>query len=810
MIDTQPKEMTMPKKIYFSMTTHPNMNYDRSLRSVIWEQFPKLYRIYLEYLWDNPPLKSHMQLPPQTLLSLKQCAPDVIELAQSIRAKGRLKFMGTFFSESIAQCQDGMSVLDAAELGCSIASEELQADLEGFFLQEIAYTPQLPYVINKLGVQWTIVRDWEDSLKPFWAEGLDGSRCIAVPLIEAAQRQRVRDSPDLLPDNALLVGHCDMEIPVTIKDLHELETYLRDECGFETEWCFVSDYLAKVGVDAVKRMTPCTNKPEGTTASPSFSRWCSDPLSMQVHAATLAAMEARRAACLAAFSRDPAAAQVTHLPMTRPYTTWEVENPWIYPEIVARFGASEGGQAAPFRRMAMLIAWACNSDARGWYPLLERRFERMDSFREATLDANSVIRACVKTDSDAASAPGLLAVNAHGLSAPAWRILRAQEQIALLDANGRDAVKLVRRDGDQWEHHVRLKVPEYSVRAFRKTQALRAPADEQPGDSVANGDLAASFADGVLTLSRSAEPPITLSLDPFRIYVKCLDKELREPEPEGDWRVSIIPGEFPRLIAGRQIDYHIHFRADYTLDAGRVFADWRFWFTYPTLVDSLDDFDAAGRKTDFEPGGLCAALATGAPGDVWYDAPFGVVRHPNSQESFVAPLTHAFASNKSGGAALNSRDGSQSFKVHAKAGRIGLCMGRSTTSGGRKKLLRWAGDTIDDFGCDTEWSKEFFYGELGHQFVVQPYVGDWRDLALPNLCRTLALGPRVLDCTNLCAKDARLAELEPANVRLAGLEPDTGRIVLCEMCGRETHYRLQIGDLERAGQIGPFGIVEVR
>ena len=802
------KEMTVSKKIYFAMTTHPNMNYDRSLRSVIWEQFPKLYRLYLKYLRDNPPLKSHMQLPPQTLLSLKQCAPDVIALAQSIRAEGRLKFMGTYFSESIAQCQDGMSVLDAAELGCTIASEELQADLEGFFLQEIAYTPQLPYVINRLGVQWTIVRDWDDSLKPFWAEGLDGSRCVAVPLAEVAQRQRVRDNPDLLPDNALLVGHCDMEIPDTIKDLHALEAYLRDECGFETEWCFVSDYLAEVGVDTVKHLTPCTNKPEGTAASPSFSRWCSDPLSMQVHAATLAAMEARRAACLTAFGQDPEDVLTIQVPVTRPYTTWEVENPWIYPELAARVGASEGGQASPFRRMAMLIAWGCNSDARGWYPLLERRFERVDSFREATLVADSVMRASLEVDQDSSS--GLVAVNAHGLSAPAWRVLRVQEPIALLDADGRDAVKLMRRDGDQWEHHVRLEVPEYSVRAFRKTPAPRVPAVEEPGDSVAGGDLAASFADGVLTLSRSAGPPMTLSLDPFRIYVKSRDKALRQPEPEGDWRVSIIPGEFPRLIVRRQIDYHIHFRAEYTLDEGRLFADWRFWFTYPTLVDSLDDFDAGGPKTDFAPGGLCAALTTGAPGDVWYDVPFGVVRHPNSQESFVAPLTHAFVSNGSDGAALISRDGSQSFKVHAKAGRIGLCMGKSTTGGGRRKLLHWSGDTIDDFGCDTEWYKEFFYGELRHQFVVQPFAGDWRDLALPNLCRALALGPRALDCTDLRARDARLAELEPASVRLVGLEPDADRIVLCEMCGRETRYRLRIGDLEHAGQIGPFGIVEIR
>ena len=803
------KEMMMAKKVYFSMTTHPNMNYDRSLRSVIWEAFPKLYRLYLNYLRDNPPLKSHMQLPPQTLLSLKQCGPDVIELAQAIRAEGRLKFMGTFFSESIAQCQDGMGVLDAAELGCGVASEELDAELEGFFLQEIAYTPQLPYVIDKLGVQWTIIRDWDDSLKPFWAEGLDGTRCVAVPMLEGSQRQRIREDPDILPDNALLITHCDMEIPVAIKRLHELEIYLREECGFETEWCFVSDYIERVGVDAVKRPTPCTNKPEGKASSPSYTRWCADHLSMQVHEATLAAMESRRTASMVCFGRElpvdvPA-------PPSRPHTTWEVENPWIYPELASKFDASQGSDLSPFRQMAMLIAWGCNSDGRGWYPLLERRFERTDSFHEATLLGDSLTRECLLSDApDTSSGPGVIAVNPHGLLATTWHTLRAPEKLSLLDANGADAVKLVGRAGNEWEHLVRLDVPAYSVSSLRKVPGTQSPAQEEPGSCVSNDALSASFADGALTISQSGRADMILGLDPFQIYVKCLDKELRDPRPEGDWRTSVIHGEFPRLLARRQIDYHIHFQAEYTLDRDRVFADWRFWFTYPTLVDALDDFDAGGPKTDFTPGGLCASLATGAPGDVWYDAPFGVVCHPNPEESFIAPLTHAFVAGESVGASMVSQSGSQSFKAHGAAGRVGICMGKSITSGGRRKLRHWAGDRIDDYGCDTEWYKEFFFGELQHRFVVQPFVGDWRDAALPNVCRTLAHGPRVLGSAAALTVDRQIAELTPANVRLAGLYPDTGRIVLCEMCGRPSDYRLRLGDTERTGRIGAFGIVEIQ
>ncbi|MBN2449064.1 MAG: hypothetical protein JXR77_01665 [Lentisphaeria bacterium] len=794
------------KTIYFSMTTHPNMNYDRSLRSVIWEQFPKLYRLYLDYMQEHPGLKSHMQLPPQTLLSLKQCAPDVIEQAQRLRAAGRLKFMGTFFSESIAQCQDGMSVLDAAELGCGIASAELGAELEGFFLQEVAYTPQLPYVINKLGVQWTIIRDWEDSLRPFWAEGLDGTRCVAVPLIEGAQRTAIRSHPDLLPDKALLITHCDMEIPVAIRVMHELQEFLEGTGRFETRWCFVSEYLAEVGVETVKRPTPCTNKPQDRTESPSLTRWCGDHLSMQLHRATLEAMEARRCACLAGFGTLLPRSAVPDLPAARPCTTWEVESPWLYPELVRDFAAGAGRPVSPYRQLAMLIAWGSNSDGRGWYPMLERRFERTDSFAEAELLADHLSRAACGGDGQRGN--GLLVVHPHGVREPAWTSIRTAEPLAFVDATGADAVQMVRRDGNRWEHLLRVDVEPYAAIGLTRERRPRRAAREEAGHEVSNGAFSAAFAEGVLRLASPGRREMTLGLDRFRLCLKSIDRELRDPQPEGDWRVTVIPGLFPRLIACRQIDYHVHFRAEYALDGDRLFADWRFHFTYPALIDSLDDFDAGGPKADFEPGGLCALLGTGTAGEVWYDVPFGVVRHPNPEVSFVPPLTHAFLAQPGGGVALVSQDGSQSFRVDASGGRLGLCMGRSITSGGRRKLQHWAGTAIDDYGCDTDWYKEFFHGELRHRFVVRLFGGDWREEALPNRCRALAHGPRWLESVALPDADRRLAELTPAQVRLAGLEPDTGRVVLCEMCGRETDYRLRLGDVERSGHLQPFGIAE--
>jgi len=800
----------MPKKVWFSMTTHPNMNYDRSLRSVIWREFPKLYRLYLNYVRNNPRIKTHMQLPPQTLLSLKQCAPDVIELAQELRAKGRLRFMGTFFSESIAQCQDGMSMLDAAELGCRIASGELGADLEGFFLQEIAYTPQLPYVIQKLGVQWVTVRDWEDALKPYFVEGLDGSRCVAVPLIEHPLRQRIRENPDIIPDNALLITHCDMEIPVAIKRMHELEVYLREKCGFETEWCFVGDYIQNVGVHAVKRLTPCTNKREDPPESPSFSRWCSDHLSMQVHDAALSAMEARRAACLAAFAQSSQRKADFHvdLPPARPWTTWEVENPWLYPELVELFGASHGRDASVFDQMAMLIAWGSNSDGRGWYPLLERRFERIDSFHEAQVIAHEIIRQSIPCENEP-DAARLTIINPHGIRAEVWHAFRFPRKVAVLDAEGRDAVACIRRDGNTWEHHLRFDAAPYTAAGFQIVRSSQSPARERPGSQIANERFRLRFEDGLLHVEGSDASALTVGMEPFQVFVKCLDTGLRPPQPEGDWRVSVISGVYPRLIACRQIDYHIHFRAEYTLDADRIFADWRFWFTYPTLVDSLDDFDAGGPKTDFTPGGICAMVTGPAPGEVWYDVPFGVVRHPNPDESFVAPLTHVFLAHpEGGGVLLASCSGSQSFKVHGGAGRIGVCMGKSITSGGRRKLLHWSGNRIDEFGCDTDWYKEFFYGELRHRFVIHPFRSDWRTVGLPNVGRMLARGVQILEGNSGPKTPLSLARLEPFNVRLAGIAPDAGRVVLCEMCGVATDFSLEIAGKQASGRIGPWQILE--
>ncbi len=161
-----PQDCAHMKKVYITNTVHPNMNYDRSSKSIIWEKFPAIYRLFLDYVEANPATKVHFQLPGQTFESLKICAPDVLDRIHRLYEKKRVRYMGTYYSEPVGMCLNGMTALDSAMLGTSITKKELGPP-EGFFIQEVAYYPQLPYIIDRLDVQWVIIKNWEG--KPFFS-----------------------------------------------------------------------------------------------------------------------------------------------------------------------------------------------------------------------------------------------------------------------------------------------------------------------------------------------------------------------------------------------------------------------------------------------------------------------------------------------------------------------------------------------------------------------------------------------------------------------------------------------------------------
>jgi len=339
----------------------------------------------------------------------------------------------------------------------------------------------------------------------------------------------------------------------------------------------------------------------------------------------------------------------------------------------------------------------------------------------------------------------------------------------------------------------------------------------EQGKIIENGDCRIEAApDGIEMRVKSGENgsgrSMRLVCPEFRICVKGLDPEPRPTRAEGFPVHHVIDGPYPRLIREHQLDYHVHHRAEYVLDGDLVHAEWRFYFTAPMLVDAREEENL--KKQDFLPGGLIALLQTGTGGDIHYDGPFGTIRHPNRGNSYVPPLTYAFLTHEDGsGVGLVSGSGSQSFRVHGEAGELGVCLGRSTTSGGRRKLGFRVGETITDVTHETEWYKEFFYGEYVHRFTILPFGADWREAGISERLLSNAVGPVRVDASPVFLLDECMAEVglsggSHAAVRIVGYDPNGRRLLLNETAGREGRYSVSFGNKEFSGKIGPFGIVE--
>ena len=151
----QPAEKSAKKRVYMSFILHGNMNYDRYVRTTLWRDFPIIYDNLLTFMDEHPDFKGQLQFSGQTLGSLKQAAPHVLDHAMKIHKRGQLNFTGTFYSEPVNVNMDGETNYRCALLGTRIIEDFLGAKTDGFYLQERAYHPQLPWILSHSNVSWT-------------------------------------------------------------------------------------------------------------------------------------------------------------------------------------------------------------------------------------------------------------------------------------------------------------------------------------------------------------------------------------------------------------------------------------------------------------------------------------------------------------------------------------------------------------------------------------------------------------------------------------------------------------------------------
>ena len=259
---------TSPKKVYMSYILHGNMNYDRYIRPTIWRDFPVIYNNLLDFMEEHPDFKGQIQFSGQTFKSLQQAAPNVIEHAKKLHQKGQLNLTGTFYSEPVNINMDGETNFRCARLGTSIIADAI-GFTDGFYLQERAYHPQLPWILNHSGVSWVPVITGDDTCFPFKLKGMDGSVITCVPTFS---RDIILKKIANAPENSLFTIEDDYEIPLGFTRMyHDINSLDKENKDIEIEWITVKEFIGRFGVKEEKYVDHTAKAKDIRNGT--YSRW---------------------------------------------------------------------------------------------------------------------------------------------------------------------------------------------------------------------------------------------------------------------------------------------------------------------------------------------------------------------------------------------------------------------------------------------------------------------------------------------------------------------------------------------------------
>ncbi|OHD59309.1 MAG: hypothetical protein A2096_06050 [Spirochaetes bacterium GWF1_41_5] len=560
-------------------------------------------------------------------------------------------------------------------------------------------------------------------------------------------------------------------MPDTVRHCEEFRLKL-ESMGLKAEWIFVSDYIKKYGIKGLKKPGPCTNKNEDSENSPSFSRWVSKPIDIITHKITLEAMEAYRSLGIISCLNQCKVKALYPGEYMRSWITHDIETlndyPWVekkYFTVKRKIHLSD--------RIKHLLAWGANSDARGWYPMWERTVERREALQEARMIADSAIRKFMRPGKKHAKQKYFPVIHSINLFPKTGRIIRISENepVDIIDSKGYNLVSAVIPCAGKYEHILYIDSLPYSRETLVKKSALNPNFSvcAENKKEVKKGSMSLSHVNDKIIINNSTEK-MCFSIEPFKILVKRLDKSLRPCAPEGESKISVRSGKYPILCFEKQLDYHVHYKGKFITDGKAVFARFKFYFSAPTLVDAKIPENTS--KPDFAPGGIIALLETGTKGDIIYDVPFGETLHKNKDRCFIAALTHTICAGSDKGCLLSSAGGVQSFRVWGAKGELGMCLGRSETSGGRRKMNYSIGNDVYGVKADEDWYNEIFYGEYSQDFVIMPFTGSWQKKNIPTQGRAFALGPRLVESIYdpQCPAET-LYCLKPDNVMIAGAFP---------------------------------------
>jgi hypothetical protein len=753
-----------PRTIYFSYTLHGNMNYDRYPASTIWSEFPKAYQNILDFIEAHPEFKGQMQLSGQTYKTMQLVKPEFLEQTRRLYNAGIIDVTGTFYSEPVNICLDGETNLFNARLGTKIISTEMFPP-SGFFLQESAYNPQLPYIMTEAGVDWIPVRLDENKYNhPVRVSGLDGTKITAVQEVLKHGKEAYLSLIQNAPDNSLFLVGGDYEIPERFIDsYYELLEIDKEDPGITIVWTRVSDYLRKF---PPKEEVFINNADlSGILNWDSYSRWTSDPYDIQVHTLTKQAMHALKAAKIALYaSREFAAGnEITYTenpdkPVGQIQSAetdmgidWDIEKASSYPSVEPNYLLHNGG-VSMLSRAEHLLAFSVNSDSRGWWPLYERRHERMEALQQVIDICNELIFNALNPIGQAGiqeiSAEAYYLVYNPGKARTAEITLEADLPGQIITAGGRISPTLALRKGNKYKLSAPVELPEYGYTIVGIT------GDSKPqvpswvkSNTISNQHLSVTANDSTVII-KAAGSTIEIGLDSFQLKILAemvfLDRFIDDWKParqHGNTRISVCSNlTRPVLRVERQIDYAIHLRQDYELFEDHVGCTWDFFMAHPTLIRKFGSIDnptlldvpglVAGNKREilFRPEGLMARIKTNEPGRIFYEIPYGITDHKYPDPSYVTMLNFSILQQSNKGIMLAAKTGSQAVAVDQQDGSLGLVLGASNGSG----PVRNPKMEVSDLKVYHErpFYAETFKGSYHHEFSLFPFIGDWKNQAM--------------------------------------------------------------------------------
>jgi len=808
------------KKVYMSYVLHGNMNYDRYVRPTIWRDFPVIYNNLLDFMDEHPDFKGQVQFSGQTFKSLQQVAPNVIAHALSIHKRGQLNFTGTFYSEPVNVNMDGETNYRCAWLGTSII-EDAVGSTDGFYLQERAYHPQLPWILNHAHVSWVPVITGDDAFFPFKLKGMDGSVTTCVPITRDSIVEKIKRAPQ----NSLILIEEDYEIPQSFVNTYRaVSEFDKEMPDIEVEWITVKDYIHKYGTKGehyVDHAAKAKDRDNGT-----YSRWTADPLDIIVQNYINHAMADFRSATIMNGLMKYVCNEQLDVPFVETDVTlkhdplvWNIECANLYPDIEQTY-LTHDGKVTEMTKAEHLLLWAVNSDAKGWNPLYEKRRERINSLENSSNLSKSVL---YKGMDFLSSRIRLLGYDKYFMLFNAQQqrskivALRTESPYAVYDYSTGEKLKsqCIRIDG-----HCTLRfetqLPSYGYKVVALKRIERAETESwQSGNQISAGQFTLTADNGKVVL-KVGNKCMDILLDSFKIKALAeitdgtADDVWRNAKAYGDARIFVQNDFCPQLRIEKQIDWLIHLQQTFTIIDDKILCDVNFVFPHPTLIRKMGP--AKGRV--YDPQGLTLMIRTHQSGQMFYDIPFGMSTYDKPGVSYFCPLSTCFYQYTAGGGLLiTPQTGEQAVYGNLDNGEIGLYLGASTTSGPIHDVgLTFRTKTEVDH--EAAWYSEPFRGEYKHQILLTPYRGNWKEAHLPLIAKKFTQPVYIRECISDVSSEHLPAEkslvnIDKPNIEITSMEIKDGRLQLRmnEMEGTETCVQVKVKNKVSEIKVPPFGIV---